>query len=172
MSEHVMEKVKSQSRRSWLVAGGIGIMVGALLCGSAIVIAMPRMMIVTQESQLGFEETVATLERAIPARGWVVSTVMDMNQSLARHGVEFGPRVKLVKLCKAEYAKSVLMTDRYVSTLMPCTIAVWENDEGRVFLSKMNMPLMAKLFGGNIARVMGGNVARDEHAILSGIVRD
>lgn len=167
-----MAKVKSQGRRSWMVAGMIGIMVGALLCGSAIVVAMPRMMIVTQESRLDFEETVAALERAIPARGWVVSTVMDMNQSMAKHGVEFGPRVKLVKLCKAEYAKSVLTTDRHVSTLMPCTIAVWESDDGRVLLSKMNMPLMARMFGGNIAKVMGGSVARDEHAILSDIVRN
>ena len=167
-----MEKVKSQGRRSWMVAGMIGIMVGALLCGSAIVIAMPRMMIVTQESRLGFDETVAALERAIAARGWVVSTVMDMNQSMARHGVEFGPRVKLIKLCKAEYAKSVLTTDRHVSTLMPCTMAVWESDDGKVLLSKMNMPLMARMFGGNIAKVMGGSVARDEHAILSDIVRN
>ncbi len=172
MSEHEIEKVKSQSGRSWMVAGGIGIMVGALLCGSAIVVAMPRMMIVTQESRLGFDETVAALERAIPARGWVVSTVMDMNQSLAKHGVEFGPRVTLIKLCKAEYAKSVLTTDRHVSTLMPCTMAVWENDEGNVFVSKMNMPLMARMFGGNIAKVMGGSVARDEHVILSDIVRN
>lgn len=172
MSEREMEKVKTRGGRSWMVAGGIGILVGALLCGSAIVIAMPRMMIVTQESRLGFDETVAALERAIPARGWVVSTVMDMNQSLAKHGVEFGPRVKLVKLCKGEYAQSVLMTDRHVSTLMPCTMAVWENDDGKVFLSKMNMPLMARMFGGNIAKVMGGSVARDEHAILSDIVRN
>lgn len=172
MSEHGTEKVKPESRRSWLVGGVVGIMVGALLCGSAIVIAMPRMMIVTQESRLGFDETVAALERAIPARGWVVSTVTEMNQSLAKHGVEFGPRVTLVKLCKAEYAKSVLTTDRHVSTLMPCTIAVWESDDGKVLLSKMNMPLMARMFGGNIAKVMGGSVARDEHVILSDIVRN
>jgi uncharacterized protein (DUF302 family) len=54
---------------------------------------------------------------------------------------------------------------------MPCTLAVWEGDDGKVYLSKMNMSLMAKMFGGNIAKVMGGNVAQDEHAILSDIVK-
>ena len=150
----------------------IGLVAGAFLTGAALVTAMPKMMIVTQESQLGFDETVAALEKAIPEEGWVVSTVMDMNKSMAKHGVEFGPRVKLVKLCKAEYAQSVLQTDRDVSTLMPCTIAVWEGDDGKVYLSKMNMGLMARMFGGNIAEVMGGRVAQDEHAILAGIVKN
>lgn len=160
------------NRRPVLIGMLVGVVIGVVLCGVAVVTAMPRMMIVTQESQLSFDETVAALEKAIADKGWVVSTVADMNKSMAKHGVAFGPRVKLVKLCHPEYAKSILTTDRYVSTLMPCTFSVWEGDDGKVYLSKMNMGLMAKMFGGNIAKVMGGSVARDEHAILSGIVRD
>ena len=37
---------------------------------------------------------------------------------------------------------------------------------------KRNMPLMAKMFGGNIAQVMGGSVAKDERTVLLGIVED
>jgi len=68
------------------------------------------------------------------------------------------------------YAADVLSTDRYVSCLMPCTIAVWEDDAGRVFVSKMNTGLMGKRFGGNIARVMGDHVAAEEHAMLQRVV--
>ncbi len=171
MSQDETPKAKGWGRKGSLIGVLVGVVSGAVLCGVAMVSAMPKMMIVTQESRLGFDETVAALEEAIPAHGWVISTVGDMNQSMARHGVEFGPRVKLVKLCKPEYAKSVLTTDRHVSTLMPCTIAVWEGDDGNVYVSKMNMSLMARLFGGNIAKVMGGSVARDERAILAGIVK-
>jgi uncharacterized protein (DUF302 family) len=166
------QKKQKKTYRPALLYVLIGLVAGASLTGAALVTAMPKMMIVTQESQLGFDETVAALEKAIPAEGWVVSTVTDMNKSMAKHGVEFGPRVKLVKLCKPEYAQSVLRTDRHVSTLMPCTIAVWEGDDGKVYLSKMNMGLMAKMFGGNIAHVMGGRVVQDEHAILAGIVQN
>lgn len=155
-----------------MVAGLVGVLAGAALCGLLIVTTMPSLMIMTHESELGFDETVAALEKSIADQGWVVSTVSDMNKSMAKHGVEFGPRVKLVKLCKPEYAKSVLTTDRYVSTLMPCSFAVWEGDDGKVYLSKMNMGLMAKMFGGNIAKVMGTSVARDEKAMLAGIVKD
>ena len=172
MSQSQKRTSKSYDKRALLIGGLAGVVVGAVLCGMVMVTVMPSMMIVTHESELGFDETVAALEESIPEHGWVVSTVMDMNKSMAKHGVEFGSRVKLVKLCKPEYAKSVLTTDRHIATLMPCSFAVWESDEGTVHLSKMNMGLMAKMFGGTIARVMGGNVVQDEKAMLAGIIKD
>ena len=53
---------------------------------------------------------------------------------------------------------------------MPCSISVWEGDDGRVYLSEMNMALMAKLFGGNVGKVMGGKVVSDEEKMLEGIL--
>ena len=165
-------KVKHRAGKYLLIGGLAGLAAGVVLCGLVMFTTMPSLMIVTHESELGFDETVAALEKSIADEGWVVSAVSDMNKSMAKHGVEFGPRVKLVKLCKPEYAKSVLTTDRHISTLMPCSFAVWESDDGKVHLSKMNMGLMAKMFGGNIARVMGGSVVRDEKAMLAGIIKD
>ena len=57
-------------------------------------------------------------------------------------------------------------------TLMPCAIAVYEGDDGAVYVSGMNMGLMGKMFGGNIAEVMGGSVADDERKILSAVIQD
>lgn len=167
------EKIKTSHRNIW-ISGMIGLVIGFLLCGVVVFTTMPSLMIVTAESKLGFDETVAALEKRIPERGWVISgdKPIDMNKSMAKHGVTFEPRVKLVKLCKAEYAKSVLTTDRHVSTMMPCTFSVWEGDDGKVYLSKMNMGLMAKMFGGNVAKVMGGHVVEDEGKILEGFLKD
>jgi hypothetical protein len=36
----------------------------------------------------------------------------------------------------------------------------------------MNMGLMGKLFGGNVARVIGGNVAKDESKMLEEVITD
>ena len=55
--------------------------------------------------------------------------------------------------------------------MMPCTMAVWEGDDGKVYLSEMNMSLMAKMFGGNISKIMGGQVAKDEKKMLEGLLR-
>jgi uncharacterized protein (DUF302 family) len=126
MSEN--EKVSSTGKGKTWAAGLIGVVIGFVLCGVVMFTAMPSMMIVTKECQLGFDETVAALEKRIPEHGWVVSggKAIDMNASLAKNGVDFGPRVKLVKLCNAKHAESVLTTDRWVSCLMPCTMAVWQ----------------------------------------------
>jgi len=172
MSEQVENK--KASNKKVILIGLLGVAIGFMLCGLLVYKMMPSMMIVTKESKLSFDDTVAALEKNIPAHGWVISggKPIDMNKSLAKHGVEFKPRVKLVKLCNAKYAKSVLTTDRWVSCLMPCTMAVWEGDDGKVYLSEMNMGLMAKMFGGNIAKVMGGAVVEEEHDMVKDILKD
>ncbi|HEC04430.1 MAG TPA: DUF302 domain-containing protein [Phycisphaerales bacterium] len=173
MSEEKNEVLATRSNRKIWISGIVGLVVGLLLCGVTVFAAMPSLMIVTRESILGFDETVAALEKRIPEHGWTISggTAIDMNKAMAKHGVTFKPRVKLVKLCKADYAKSVLTTDRHVSCMMPCSMAVWESDDGKVYLSEMNMGLMAKMFGGNVAKIMGGKVVHDEEQMLEGLLK-
>ena len=175
MSEEKNEVLATKSNRKIWISGIVGLVIGFLLCGVTVFAAMPSLMIVTRESKLGFDETVAALEKRIPEHGWVVSggRAIDMNKAMAEHGgVSFKPRVKLVKLCKAEYAKSVLTTDRHISCMMPCTMAVWEDDDGKIYLSEMNMSLMAKMFGGNVAKVMGQKVVHDEEEMLEGLLKN
>jgi uncharacterized protein (DUF302 family) len=159
------------NKKNIVISGIIGLVVGVIVCAISVFVMMPSMMIVTEECSLSFDETVSVLKKNIVENGWVVSTITDMNKSMAKHGVEFAPRVKLIKLCKPEYAKSVLETDRHISTMMPCTFSVWEGDDGKVYLSKMNMGLMAKMFGGNVAKVMGGDVVREEEKMLLGLLK-
>lgn len=158
-------------QKKWLVPA-FSATIGFLLCGIATFLLMPRLMIVTKECQYGFDETVDKLQTQIKAAGWVVvgGHPSSMNDSLAQQGRDFKPRVTLVKLCHPDYAKSVLTTDRHVACMMPCTMAVWEGENGKTYLSKMNMGLMGKMFGGNIAKVMGTKVATDEQQILNGLL--
>lgn len=149
----------------------VGLLLGIALTAGAVWLLMPGFMVVEHESKLDFDTTVAALEKAVKAEGWVVSGVADMQKPLAKHGVTFPRRVKVVKLCHPRYAGSVLQTDRQMAALMPCSIAVYEDDDGTVRISKMNTGLMGKMFGGNVARVMGEHVARDEAKMLAGIVK-
>jgi uncharacterized protein (DUF302 family) len=150
----------------------VGLLLGIALTAGAVWLLMPGLMIVEHESKLGFDETVVALEKAVKAEGWVVKSVGDMQKSLAKHGVTLPRRVKVVKLCHPQYAGSVLQTDRQMAAMMPCSIAVYEDDEGTVRVSKLNTGLMGKMFGGNVARVMGESVARDEAKMLTGIVKN
>jgi uncharacterized protein (DUF302 family) len=150
------------------IAGAVsGILVTVLL----VYLLMPGMMIVTHQSRLNFDDTMSSLEAAVTNAGWGIAGKKDMNASMGKRGVEFGPRVEMLEICQPAYAKDVLTDARHVACLMPCSIAVYEDDAGRVMLSKMNTGLMGKMFGGTVARVMGGSVARDEQTILEGIVQ-
>ena len=56
-----------------------------------------------------------------------------------------------------------------MATLMPCALAVYEDDIGGVRVSKMNVGLLGRVFGGTVGRVMGGLVAREESSILAAL---
>jgi uncharacterized protein (DUF302 family) len=151
----------------------LGFVLGVVVASLGIAGMMRSRMLEVVPSPLAtVEETVAAIEKGIAAaEGWSSPGVRDLNGMMAKHGVAFTPKVRLVEMCKARYAAEVLQDDRRVATLMPCALAVYEDDAGKVWLSRMNIGLMAKLFGGTVARVMGGGVAPEEHRILASLGR-
>lgn len=149
----------------------VGFIIGAAVATVAFIVTARARMLEVIPSRFGtVAETVTALEQGISAaEGWSSPGVRDLNGMMAKHGVTFAPQVRLVEMCNARHAAEVLRTNRSVATLMPCAVAVYEDDHGRVWLSKMNLGLMGPLFGGNVGRVMGGLVARDEKRILTAV---
>lgn len=148
-----------------------GLALGVLLTMGGTIATMRATMISVHESTKDFDGTVKAIEASIKAAGWSMPSSTLMNATLKKQGVDFEPRVQLIKLCKAPYAAEVLADAPHMACLMPCTIAVYEDGDGTVRLSKMNTGLMGKVFGGTIARVMGGSVADDETKMLEGIIK-
>ena len=163
---HTNAKTKHQYR-SFL----FGIVIGVLLVVIFAMWFIPSAMLKTNECVYGIDETVSKLRDNIVAHGWKVSGVRDLKKSMAKDSVKLDYEVRLVNLCNANYAKKVLDQDRYVSAMMPCTISVWQGDDGKIYLTRINMKLMARMFGGNISEVMGGVVARQEHEIVKGLIK-
>lgn len=159
------------SRKAGLWGLLIGLVLGVGGAMLAVYLLMPGQMIQVKPSRFGHDETVATLTKAIKDKGWIVQGTKDMQKGLAKYKQTLDRRVTVIQLCQPEYANSVLDSDPRVACLMPCAIAVWEGDDGKTYISKMNTGLMGKMFGGNIARVMGGAVAEDERDILSTVIQ-
>ncbi|MGV8058754.1 MAG: DUF302 domain-containing protein [Smithellaceae bacterium] len=151
----------------------LGLIVGVLLTAVIVWLSMPKLMLVTHQSKYQtVEETCQQLKTAIEANEWSCPAIRDMNMTVSKQGVQMDRRVMIVELCKAEYAKDVLSTNPEVSTLIPCAWGVYEGDDGNVYITGMNMGLMGKMFGGNIAKVMGASVAKDEKQMLKNIIRE
>ena len=151
----------------------VGFVIGAVLTGIVGWLVIPSMMIVKHQSRYdSIEKTCNRLKATIEANGWSCPEIRDMTQAVAKHGVHMDEQVKIVELCHATYAKDILTTNPEVSTLMPCAWGVYKAKDGKVYISGMNMGLMGKMFGGNIAKVMGRAVAKDEKQMLKDIIRE
>jgi uncharacterized protein (DUF302 family) len=159
-----------KSLNPWVV-GAISFVAGALAVVLAMYIMAPGMMITTSESNFGFDETVSRIEASVSSNGWTVQSVIDMNKSMQKHGHPFEPKVRVIKMCHPEYAKRVLTGDRYLSVMMPCTLAVFEGDDGKVYVSQLNVGMIGSMFGGTVAEVMAGSVTEDVAAMLDGLLK-
>jgi len=135
-----------------------GIAVGLV----AAALVAPKLMLKEEASPLGYEETIAHISKKAEEGGWKVSATMRLDQSLAKEGKEVLPAASL-KICQPDHAEEVLLDDdaRFLSVMMPCSIAVYEKADGKTYISTMNAALMGRMFGGTAQRVMGGPVARE-----------
>jgi uncharacterized protein (DUF302 family) len=166
------EQHKSGNGKSLLLFLG-GIIVGAILVALIGWSMMPTLMLTTHQSRYdSVEETCKQLKIAIKNGGWQCPAVRNMNKAMLKHGVTFTKQVRIVELCNAKYAGDVLATNPEVSTLMPCAWGVYKGQDGKVYITGMNMGLMGKMFGGNIAKVMGGAVAAEEHQMLKEVIKE
>jgi len=77
----------------------------------------------------------------------------------------------VIEWCKAQYAHDMLRDNPEVSALLPCAFGVYEGDDGKIYISALNMELMGRAFGGAVAEVMGERVSRNQAWILAAHVR-
>jgi len=62
-----------------------------------------------------------------------------------------------MNICNPRYASRILAndSDRGVTAFMPLAIGVYEDKQGQVYVSQLNVGLISMMFGGTIADVMG-----------------
>lgn len=131
----------------------------------------PSMMIETSESSMGYNETITAIDNNTIDHGWAVLRVWDMKRRMDNAGYEDSPRVSIIELCQADYTHRILKeeNDRFISSIMPYRIAVYENADGKVYISRMNLGLMSKFFSSNVKEVMSEAVT-DNKNILNEIL--
>ena len=144
------------------------VIVGAAVVAIAGWTIMPKQMIKERKSPLGYEETIAKIQKNVVDSGWIISSTSHLDVSLKKFGKEIEP-VTLINICQPDHATAILKdeTARYISIMMPCTISVYTKDDGNTYVATMGMKLMGKMFGGLVAEVMGGAVAEEEETFTA-----
>lgn len=140
----------------------IGMLIGTVFSLIAITKIMPQLMVAEIQSPMGYEETIAHIQGNATNAGWKVSALMRLDKSLAKEGKMVLPAASL-KICQPDYAETVLQDDgaRFLSVMMPCSIAVYEKSDGKTYISTMNTGLLGRMFGGTVAEIMAGPVAKE-----------
>jgi Uncharacterized conserved protein len=134
----------------------VGAVVGVVVTAAVGWNVMPGMMLHETASPLSTAETVDKIKENALSKGWVVSDVKPLHESVKKHGGKDLKPVMLVNLCQATHASNILEQDqnKKISVFMPCTISVYEKSDGKAYIGSMNAGLLGTMFGGKVAEVM------------------
>ncbi len=150
---------------------GLGIILGILIAFVLIYLIMPRLMLMEDESQYGMEESETMIQKKVKELGWSVPAKHDLKETLAKHDISIR-HAKVFEICKPDYAARILKRsqERIVSAMMPCRIAIYEKEDGKTYISRMNSRLMAKPMKGVIPSVMK-LAAIESEQILQSVIK-
>ena len=131
-----------------------GLVLGVALTIAAIFVVVPGKMFIVKESKFGMEQTVSELEKTAGDMKWGVPHKYDLQATLKGKGFEVEP-VTVMSLCKPDLANVILSShdEQLVSALMPCRVAVYENN-GKTYVSMLNAKLFSPLLGKKSKAVM------------------
>jgi uncharacterized protein (DUF302 family) len=86
----------------------------------------------------GFDEVLARIPEALKAQGFGVLTRIDVKDTLKQKlGVEF-KRYQILGACNPSYAHRALSMEPSIGALLPCSVAVWEEEGGTTVVNAVD----------------------------------
>jgi uncharacterized protein (DUF302 family) len=106
-------------------------------------------------SPADFPKTIDAFRTETKAAGWSIVTEHNLAGMLSARGYTLHP-VIVLEVCNSKYGGQLLSKDenRYVSSMMPCRVSIYETSTGKVVISRMNASLFAGMVTGEVAEVM------------------
>jgi uncharacterized protein (DUF302 family) len=111
--------------------------------------------IIEKTSPFDFQRTVDLITENALKREWQIPFIHDLQQSMAKSGKSVKP-VKVIEMCKPRYSGQMLEKndERIVSVMMPCRISVYMKDDGRTYVSMINIAELSSSMPENIKELM------------------
>ena len=91
-------------------------------------------------------EAGTALQASVQANRFGVMHVHNLNETMAKKGVEFAHECLIFEVCQPQQAKKVLEENMSVSTALPCRISIYE-EGGKTVLATLKPTALLALFG-------------------------
>ncbi len=86
----------------------------------------------------GYDQVLAKVPEVLKAEGFGVLTRIDVKETLKEKiGVDFR-RYTILGACNPRFAHQALGVDIGIGAMLPCPVAVWEEDDGRVTVNAVD----------------------------------
>ncbi len=150
----------------------IGLAAGAVIALVVVFLAAPALFMKETSVSHDFETAVEKVMESAEAHNWKIPHVHDLQATLKNFGKDVRS-VHVFELCHPEYSYEILSRneERIVSNLMPCRIAVYEKQDGSVWLSRMNSGTVAKPMTRVVRKTMSA-AAEDMEEIIADVIRE
>lgn len=122
-----------------------------------------------RKSKLGFEETINAIKSGATKRGWKVGAVQDMQAQMREAGVKDAKRMKVIHLCPVGANEKVAQAGGGKTPPLPCRATVFDGNDGKLYVVRMNLVNLAKTLSGDLAKAMA-EVGAEEEALYKGIL--
>lgn len=152
----------------------MSVVAGAIGMGMLVMWTMRRYMIVAYRMNASYDVVCNNIEKAIKSiPGWGHPLPdWDFHAAVGKtHYFDNLKKKRIFFICKAEYANKIVDKFHHMGAMMPCAWAVYETNAGKVYVSKMNIALMSKMFVGNVIGSTMGKVGREEHQMMTELRR-
>lgn len=112
-------------------------------------------------------EAATALEAAVRANHFGVMQVHNLQETMAKKGVEFAHECLIFEVCQPQQAKKVLDQDMSVSTALPCRISIYE-ESGKTILATLKPTTLLAMV--NVPQLEG--VAQEVEATIVTIMKE
>ena len=145
----------------------IGFVIGVIITAVVFLKFGPPAMIKVVPSKLSFDQTVSKIENSILDHDWEIQRIYEIHECMKNFGYKADVKIMTFSICKPDNVNEILSKDKnmFITAIMPCRLAVYQDRDGNVNIASMNIKLMGQLFGGDIAKVTR-KVAADEKSII------
>ncbi|MBI2197355.1 MAG: DUF302 domain-containing protein [Candidatus Rokubacteria bacterium] len=118
------------------------------------------------ESKKSMEQLSKDLEAAVVRHKFGVLGVHDLQETMAKKGVEFARQCRIFEVCNPHQAKKVLEANLEISTALPCRISAYE-EGGGTRLATIKPTAMIALYPNPELRGVAEEVERTLEAIMA-----